>query len=119
MYIIVIAYIPDCSQGVLQGVIRALNVQKQASYAAIAAYYLLSVPLACLLVFKVGMDVRGLWIGMSLGTLVQAAFYARLVLFTDWQQVADEAKERIANDNAALLPPETTSKNELDQVSYS
>ena len=70
---------------------------------ALASYYLVAVPLGCLLVFKFGMDVHGLWIAVALGTGVQAVFYTRLVLMTDWEQVAEEAKERIAKDKAALV----------------
>ena len=64
--------------------IRALGVQKQGSYIALIAYYLLSIPLACLFVFKMGMDVRGLWTAVAIGTAFQAIFYTRLVLITDW-----------------------------------
>ena len=84
IFIIVLAYVPDCIQGSIQGVIRALGVQKQGSYIALIAHDLLSVPLACLFVFKMGMDVRGLWTGVAIGTTFQAIFYTRLVLVTDW-----------------------------------
>ena len=69
----------------MQGVIRALDVQKTASYIALASFYLASIPLACILVFKCGMGVEGLWIGMASGILFQAIFYTRLVVYgTDW-----------------------------------
>ena len=72
--------------------IRALNVQKKASWIAIGAYYGISLPVACTLVFsKIGMDVKGLWLAMALGTTAQAVFYVRLVLVTDWYAVAEQA----------------------------
>ena len=62
---------------------------------ALAAYYLISIPAACLLVFKMGMGVEGLWIGMAFGISTQAALYTNLVLSMDWQIVAEEAEKRI------------------------
>ena len=84
VYILVLAFTFDMYQGSLQGVIRALNVQTKASYLAIAAFYLVSIPLACILVFVRGMNVMGLWIGMAAGITLQGIFYAALVLMTDW-----------------------------------
>ena len=68
MYIIVIAYLADCIQGSLAGAVRALDAQKQASYIALASYYLVAVPLAFLFVFGFGMNVAGLWIAIAIGT---------------------------------------------------
>ena len=48
------------------------------------------------------MDVRGLWIAVASGTMVQAILYVRLVLKLDWQTVADAAQKRIAKDNNDL-----------------
>ena len=67
VYIIVLAFIPDIIQGSMQGVIRALDVQKTASYIALAAFYLVSIPLAVVFVFVCDMGVMGLWIAMALG----------------------------------------------------
>jgi len=64
----------------MQGVIRALDVQKKASYIALAAFYLVSIPLACLLVFHFEMGVKGLWVAMAAGITLQGIFYTRLVI---------------------------------------
>jgi multidrug resistance protein, MATE family len=84
-------------------VIRALNLQQKASYIALAAYYLVSIPVACVLVFWVGMGVEGLWIAMAFGMSLQATFYTRLVIVTDWQQVAKEAEERMNELQANIM----------------
>ena len=56
------------------------------------------------LVFVVEMGVAGLWLAMCAGIAIQAIFYTRLTIFgTDWQSVADEAQERIAAEQAALI----------------
>ena len=87
----------------MQGVIRALNAQQKASYIALGAFYLVSIPLACVLVFVSGMGVAGLWWAMAAGITIQAVFYTRLVIYdTDWFAVADEAEKRIANEKANM-----------------
>ena len=84
--------IPDCISGSLQGVIRALDAQKRASFIAMGAYYLVTIPVACILIFQFKLGVGGLWAAMGLGTLLQAFFYVRLVTTElDWQNVADSA----------------------------
>ena len=50
-------------QGYFAGPIRAMGLQKTASYCAIACYYLLGIPLACLFAIKLGYGVLGLQIG--------------------------------------------------------
>ena len=40
---------------------------------------------------------------MAAGILIQAIFYTRLVVYdTDWEDVADEAEKRIANEKANM-----------------
>jgi len=109
LIIIVTMFMPDMVQGSLQGVIRALNVQKRASLIAIASHYMVSLPLAFLLTFLFEMGVKGLWIGMTFGVMLEAIFYVRLVLNTDWQDVANEAQERLKNDRVKTLMETTLS----------
>jgi Na+-driven multidrug efflux pump len=54
MPIILLLYAPDFVQGSMQGVIRALNVQAKASFIALGCFYLVSIPLAYVLVFHMG-----------------------------------------------------------------
>ena len=54
MVLILLLFVPDFIQGSMQGVIRALNVQAKASFIALACFYLVSIPLAYVLVFQMG-----------------------------------------------------------------
>jgi hypothetical protein len=50
------------------------------------------------------MGVKGLWVAMLVGITLQAVFYTRLVVWqTNWQDVADDVKKRIASDEANLF----------------
>jgi len=56
------------------------------------------------------MGVKGLWIAMLVGISLQAIFYTRLVVWqTNWQDVADAVKNRIASDEANLFYDSFTS----------
>lgn len=84
VFIIVLAFIPDMIQGSIQGVIRALGIQRVASYYSLASYYLLGIPLSILLTFVLDMGVVGLWAGISAGISLAAIIFVRLVQKTDW-----------------------------------
>ena len=91
VYLIVLLFVPDFIQGSLQGVIRALNVQKIASFISLASFYLITIPVSFVLVFVCDMRIRGLWIGTVIGVFLNAVMFTRLVFKTDWQVVADVA----------------------------
>ena len=89
----------DTIQGVAQGVIRALALQKLASYIALTPYYIISIPIAMILCFVGGMNVAGLWAGVGVGIVFQAYFYCHLCLITaDWDEIADNAYNRIQEE---------------------
>ena len=50
----------DGSQGYMQGPIRAMGLQQIASYCAIGCYYVIGLPLAWLIAFKLNVGVIGL-----------------------------------------------------------
>ena len=84
VFIIIVTFTPDMIQGSLQGVIRALGIQRVASYYSLASYYLLGIPLALVLTFVFDMGVIGLWTGIFAGLCLIAIIFLRLVIKTDW-----------------------------------
>ena len=78
-------FIFDAMQGYLQGPIRAMGLQKRASYAAIACYYGIGLPMACLFVYKFDMGVMGLRSGITAAFFVQFCCYSMILLSQDWQ----------------------------------
>ena len=47
-------------------------------------------------------SIEGLWIGLGLGILGQAILYLRIVIVSDWQEIADHAAKRIQENNDHL-----------------
>lgn len=55
------------------------------------AYYVIAVPAATALAFLTPMWVYGLYLGLSLGPLVQSLLYGALILTVDWTREAQRA----------------------------
>ena len=89
-----------------------MNLQKKASYVAIASLYLLGIPTALALSLWAGYGVSGLVAGFGIAIFFQSISYLTLLLRTNWQEVADEAVERIRKEEGELKNP-TTKKIEM------
>ena len=92
----------DGMQGYLQGPIRAMGLQQVASYCALGCYYLIGIPSACVLGFWVDLGVFGLQGGFFIAAVVLVMAYVCILKTKNWQDVADEATERITAEEARL-----------------
>lgn len=79
-----INFFSDGTVGYLHGPIRAMGLQKKASYVAIAVYWLFGLPLAGVFSFALGFGVYGLFGGFLAPTALQASLYFRILFRTDW-----------------------------------
>ena len=84
-------YLADGMQGYLQGPIRALHLQKKASYVSIVCMWLLGLPLAATFAFACDFGVRGLLMGFLAATALQATSYLVIVYRADWDEIASFA----------------------------
>ncbi|XP_010471124.1 PREDICTED: protein DETOXIFICATION 14-like [Camelina sativa] len=85
----------DALHAVLAGVARGSGRQDIGAYVNLAAYYLCGIPTAVLLAFRFKMGGRGLWIGITVGSFVQAVLLGLVVIFTNWKQQTRKARERL------------------------
>ncbi|XP_019083288.1 PREDICTED: protein DETOXIFICATION 14-like isoform X2 [Camelina sativa] len=85
----------DALHTVLSGVARGAGRQDRGAYVNLAAYYLCGTPTAIILAFGFKMRGRGLWIGITVGSFVQAFLLVLIVIFTNWEQEAKNARERL------------------------
>ena len=56
-------------------------------------------PLGYQLAIRSGLGLVGLWLAMSISWLLATFVYLYIVVYTDWQQQAEEAKNR--NESAS------------------
>lgn len=85
----------DCSNVLLAGCLRGQGRQYIGSALNIFAYYFIAVPLALYLAFKIGLGLKGLWIGIGIGISVLAISEGYFVLFrSDWPAILQSAQKR-------------------------
>ncbi|XWS30760.1 hypothetical protein CRYUN_Cryun23aG0017100 [Craigia yunnanensis] len=90
-----ISVIMDSIQAVLSGVARGTGWQHIGAYVNLGAFYLVGIPLACVLCFALNLRGKGLWIGLVAGATVQASLLAIITGLTNWQKQASNARERM------------------------
>lgn len=77
----------DSIQGVLSGVSRGCGWQHLAMYTNLATFYLIGMPISCLLAFKLKLYSKGLWIGLICGLSCQAGTLFLIAVFKKWTKM--------------------------------
>ena len=57
------------------------------AYVNLGSFYLVGIPMAVLLGFVLKMEGKGLWIGISCGSIVQFLLLATVAFFSNWQKM--------------------------------
>ncbi|XP_077230263.1 protein DETOXIFICATION 18-like [Tasmannia lanceolata] len=79
----------DSAQGVLSGVARGCGWQHLAAWTNLASFYLIGMPIAVLLAFKLKLYAKGLWLGLICGLICQACTLLVITLRTKWKKMND------------------------------
>ncbi|CAN1811079.1 Protein DETOXIFICATION 40 [Linum perenne] len=82
-------------QPVLSGVAVGCGWQAFVAYVNVGCYYLIGIPLGCIMGFKFDMGVKGLWSGMIGGTLMQTLILLWVTYRTDWNIEVKKARNRL------------------------
>ena len=73
----------DGLQGVCGGILRGAGRQVIGATSNIFAFYVVGIPMAYFVCFRLKFRVAGLMIGLSVGTLLQTCFQVSLILFKE------------------------------------
>nr|KYP65005.1 Protein TRANSPARENT TESTA 12 [Cajanus cajan] len=76
----------DSLQALLSGVARGSGWQHLGAYVNLGAFYLVGVPVGCVLGFVAHLRARGLWIGIVAGSIVQSIFLSLITALTNWNK---------------------------------
>ncbi|KAI9083544.1 hypothetical protein K1719_034486 [Acacia pycnantha] len=79
----------DSVQGVLSGVARGCGWQHLAVYINLATFYIIGLPISCLLGFKTTLHVKGLWIGLICGLACQTVALLVLTKLAKWNKLTN------------------------------
>ncbi|XP_020217539.1 protein DETOXIFICATION 29 [Cajanus cajan] len=82
-------------QPVLSGVAIGAGWQAIVAYVNIACYYLFGIPVGLLLGYKLDWGVKGIWLGMMSGTVLQTFVLLVIIYKTNWNKEASLAEDRI------------------------
>ncbi|CAH1452909.1 unnamed protein product [Lactuca virosa] len=82
-------------QPALSGVAIGAGWQAVIAYINIACYYIFGIPLGLTLGFVANWGVKGIWIGMLTGTVVQTVILVWICYRTNWDKEASMAEKRI------------------------
>nr|POE57864.1 protein detoxification 41 [Quercus suber] len=94
-------------QPILSGVAIGSGWQGVVAYVNLATYYVIGLPIGCVLGFKTSLGVAGIWWGMIIGVLLQTATLVILTARTNWtaevQKAADRLKKSAEEDTLDLV----------------
>ncbi|KAH7853932.1 hypothetical protein Vadar_008239 [Vaccinium darrowii] len=83
-------------QPVLSGVAVGAGLQGTVAIINLCSYYVIGIPLGCLLAYVADLEVKGIWIGMLFGMGVQILALSWMVWRTDWDLQVCKAFERLS-----------------------
>ncbi|KAH9626519.1 hypothetical protein KSS87_010756 [Heliosperma pusillum] len=92
-------------QPILSGVAIGSGWQALVAYVNLASYYIIGLPIGCVLGFKTGLGVAGIWWGMIVGVFIQTVTLIILTARTNWNAEVQKAIERLrksANEETVL-----------------
>ncbi|KAA3456093.1 protein DETOXIFICATION 41-like isoform X1 [Gossypium australe] len=82
-------------QPILSGVAIGSGWQHIVAYVNLTTYYIIGLPIGCVLGFKVGLGVEGIWWGMVVGVLLQTITLIILTARTNWDLEVEKAADRL------------------------
>ncbi|XP_073122422.1 protein DETOXIFICATION 40-like [Henckelia pumila] len=82
-------------QPVLSGVAVGCGWQAFVAYVNVGCYYLVGIPIGCLLGFTFKLGVKGIWSGMIGGTTLQTLILLWVTFRADWNKEVEKARERL------------------------
>nr|GMC89822.1 protein DETOXIFICATION 40-like [Ipomoea batatas] len=82
-------------QPVLSGVAVGCGWQSFVAYVNVGCYYIVGIPLGCLLGFKFDLGAKGIWSGMIGGTAMQTFILLWVTFRTDWNKEVEKSRARL------------------------
>ncbi|XP_058107628.1 protein DETOXIFICATION 21-like [Magnolia sinica] len=93
--LLAISILLNSVQPVLSGVAVGAGWQSVVAYVNLTCYYLIGIPIGAILGYAVGFGVKGIWIGMLLGTAIQTLVLMYITWRTDWNKQVANALARV------------------------
>lgn len=95
--LLVISVFLNGIQPILSGVAIGSGWQHIVAYVNLTTYYIIGLPIGCVLGFKTSLGVAGIWWGMIIGVILQTATLIILTARTNWNLEVEKAADRLKN----------------------
>ncbi|XP_043701489.1 protein DETOXIFICATION 20-like [Telopea speciosissima] len=107
--LIALSVLLNSVQPVLSGVAIGSGWQSLVAYVNLGCYYIVGIPVGALLGYVAKLDVKGIWMGMISGVLLQTLMLLWITWRTDWDAQVAEASQRLKK--WFLTPSEESNDN--------
>ncbi|KAK6136800.1 hypothetical protein DH2020_029470 [Rehmannia glutinosa] len=97
--------------GTFAGVAVGAGWQLSVALINVGCYYVFGLPFGALLGYKFDLGVKGIWLGMLAGCLLQTVILILYVLRANWSKEALQAEERLRSYAATPLPQNESTEN--------
>ncbi|KAL8139422.1 hypothetical protein V2J09_005443 [Rumex salicifolius] len=77
------------------GVAIGSGSQAKVAIVNVVSYYVIGIPVGCLLAFVAELGVKGIWIGMLIGWVSQVIALAVLTWRIDWEEEVNKTRRRL------------------------
>lgn len=94
--------IADGAAGVCGGVVRGLGRQKIAAILNLVAYYLIALPVAYVLTFKLGWGLHGIWSGLTLALFIAGSGLLIFLMNVNWKTEVARTQRRVQHAEEEL-----------------
>ena len=83
-----------------EGAARGLGKQNYGAVILLTGFYIVGLPLVYYFVFKRGMEMKGIWMGMVIGGILENVFYMILLfMIFDWDNICKEIHKFILSQS--------------------
>ncbi|XP_071694984.1 protein DETOXIFICATION 10-like [Rutidosis leptorrhynchoides] len=97
-----ISFITDSLDAATAGIARGGGWQHIGAYVNLVAFNLFGIPLAFVLGLPLHLKAKGLWIGIMIGSVIQATHMSLITGLTDWRKQAMKVEERLKNTSSLV-----------------
>ncbi|XP_047331065.1 protein DETOXIFICATION 24-like [Impatiens glandulifera] len=94
--LLAITMLSNSIQPVLTGIAVGAGLQSVVAIINLVCYYVIGIPIGILLGFCTDLQVKGVWIGMICGVIMQIICLSIMIWRTNWDDQVDKASKRLS-----------------------
>ncbi|TQD99464.1 hypothetical protein C1H46_014938 [Malus baccata] len=94
-YLLGITMVLNSVQLVISGVVVGCGLKKMVAYINLGCYYIFGLPFGYLLCHVANWGVKGFWVGMICGTVLQTLLLLIILYKTNWNKEVEQASTRV------------------------